>query len=969
MSQMKIGLLNSRSVRNKMESICEILTQSSLDIFCLTETWMLESDIGVIDCALPRSHSIISVPRPNSRTGGGVAIIYSHALTNISRITCDYVVTSFEFVEVIVNFHQQVIRIVVVYRPPHPGSDRVFIDEFEEFLEAFAVKSGTLLVCGDFNFWVDHPSLKPYSTDFLELIDRNNFVNHVTTPTHVSGHTLDLVLSPSDSNRVVDVAVDLINPALSDHALITFSYDVPKPPSYNKIIRFRNYKNVDHAQLSHEVCASLASVDWSELSSDGMVLLHNQMLGSFFNKYCPEIVKKIVVRDNSPWFDASIVSLRRLRRRAERDWRTKQTDEARIHYATARDAVTLAVKQRKIEYYKTKIESCDGDQRKLSGVVGSLLGKRCRSIRPTSISDVQLATDFASFFTSKVSSIRAELNVIDVADEFSVGPLPRPTANLTISIFQPVEISDVLRFIKDSKKTFCRLDPIDVSRLPDVYEHAAHLVCAIINKSFSEGRFPLTEKLALVHPLLKKSGLDVENLSNYRPVSNLTFLSKIVERAVLDQLVPLLEANMIIPHLQSAYRKHHSTETALCKIHNDLVLDCCSGDPSLLVLLDLSAAFDTVDHQLLIDDLQQSGVCDVALALLRSYLSDRSQSVIVSDAMSDPVPLHCGVPQGSVLGPILFSAYTSSLAHLLHAHGISYHLYADDTQLYVKLNNIDDAKDRMTVLMADIKIWMIRRKLKLNEGKTELIVTYGNRMFNVDDFGSLNIGEAQLSPTACVRSLGVFFDARLSFKKHIDSVVKTCNFQIRNIYAIRKLLSKQCLLTLIHSQILSHVDYCNSLWSDLPKYLLRRLQSVLNRAARLVFGLPPRTPTTSYLIKLHWLPVKARIEFKLCLLAYKGVKFGEPRYLAELLPPQRVRPGIGLRSGDDLLRLEESSVVYRSAFSSRPFSHTAPRLYNRLPDCIKQSPSVESFKKQLKTFMFQRCYDLENGVVTENYRV
>lgn len=967
MSQLKIGLLNSRSVRNKMVTINERLVQFDLDILCLTETWMLDSDISVVSSALPGSYSIISVPRPGACQGGGVAVIYSRAITNISRtISCDLVVTSFEFVEVLINLHRQVIRIAVVYRP---GSDRLFINEFGEFLEAFTEKSGLLLICGDFNFWIDQPSLKPYSTEFLELIDGSNFVNHVTTPTHVAGHILDLVLSPSDCDRVADVEVDALDPVLSDHALVTFSFGVPRPPSYNKTIKFRNYANVNHTQLSCEVRTSLSSIDLSDLSTDELVTIHNQLLSSIFTRHCPVIEKRIIVRDDCPWYDSSITSLRRHRRKAERDWRMMRTGEARTQYVNARNAVLLAVKQRKVDYYRSKIVSCGGDQRKLYGVVRNLLGKNCTSSKPTSVCDKKLASDFASFFSSKVSDIRDELHMCSVPDEFSVGFQIPHNNPLVISTFQSVEVNDVLSYIRNSKKTFCNLDPLDVSRLQDVYEHAADLVCRIINKSFSEGTFPQTEKSAIVHPLLKKPGLDMQDLSSYRPVSNLSFLSKIMERAILDQLLPVLEANMIIPDLQSAYRKHHSTETALCRVHNDLVMECCAGNSSLLVLLDLSAAFDTVDHQLLLDDLQQSGICDKALALIKSYLSDRTQSVMVGDAVSDLFFLLCGVPQGSVLGPILFAAYTSSLASLLRAHGLSYHFYADDTQIYVRINNVGDIKDRMKVLMSDIKIWMVRRKLKLNDGKTELIVIHGNRRSSVNDFGSLNIGDTELSPVVCARNLGVFFDSKLSFNKQIDQIVKTCNYQIRNLYAVRKLLDKQCLLTLIHSQILSRIDYCNSLWFDLPKYLLRKLQSVMNRAARLVFGLPPRTPTTSSLIELHWLPIKARIEFKLCLMVYKGIKFGEPKYLAELLLPQQDRPCMSLRSEDDPLRLDEPTVACRSAFVSRAFSHTAPRLYNRLPDCIRQSTSVESFKKLLKTFMFQRCYDLENGVVTEDYRV
>ena len=177
--------------------------------------------------------------------------------------------------------------------------------------------------------------------------------------------------------------------------------------------------------------------------------------------------------------------------------------------------------------------------------------------------------------------------------------------------------ADVLRCIRETRKTCCSLDPINVSKLGEAYESAVPAVGAIINLSFDEGHFVATEKRGLIQPYHKKIGLDINDLSNYRPVTNLTHLSKIIERAMLDQLFPFLEVGVVLRY-QSPYRKLHSTESALCKIHDDLVSNTCHGKVSILVLLDLSAAFDTVDHQLLLSDFSDRGVEGTALSLLES---------------------------------------------------------------------------------------------------------------------------------------------------------------------------------------------------------------------------------------------------------------------------------------------------------------------------------------------------------------
>ena len=166
----------------------------------------------------------------------------------------------------------------------------------------------------------------------------------------------------------------------------------------------------------------------------------------------------------------------------------------------------------------------------------------------------------------------------------------------------------IRRYIRELNKTYCSLDPINVSKITVAFEAAAPFIASLVNKYFEECIFVTSEKVALLRPLLKKPGLDVEDMNSFRPVSNLPFLSKVVERAMLDQLLPVLEENKITPKNQSAYRQFHSTETALCKIHNDLVNNACSGKASLLVLLDLSAAFDTVDHDVLLADLFSCGI-------------------------------------------------------------------------------------------------------------------------------------------------------------------------------------------------------------------------------------------------------------------------------------------------------------------------------------------------------------------------
>ena len=185
--------------------------------------------------------------------------------------------------------------------------------------------------------------------------------------------------------------------------------------------------------------------------------------------------------------------------------------------------------------------------------------------------------------------------------------------------------------------------------------------------------------------------------------------------------------------------------------------------------------------------------------------------------------------------------------------------------------------------------------------------------------------------------------------------MKTCNFHIRNLYMIKDFVNRKNLVTLVHSLIVSKVDYYNSLFIRLPNVILKKVQSVLNRAARLIFNLPPRVPTTSSLIELHWLPLKARIEFKICLITFKALKFNQPSYIRELLSFSSHESTLGLRSADNPYRLHEPRAIGERGFANHSLSYIAPRLYNKLPITIKLIDSLNAFKSHLKAFLFSPC--------------
>ena len=280
-------------------------------------------------------------------------------------------------------------------------------------------------------------------------------------------------------------------------------------------------------------------------------------------------------------------------------------------------------------------------------------------------------------------------------------------ANATqLTNFKPATIEEVKKIICGSSSATCSLDPIPTSLLKECCDTLVPVITQIVNSSLRDGTVPTKLKNAVVSPLLKKLSLDRDQFKNYRPVSNLSFVSKIIEKVVAMCTFDHLNSNNLTECMQSAYKSFHSTETALLRVQNDLLMAMHQGKMSALILLDLSAAFDTIDHGLLLNRMEKRfQICGSALAWFKSYLSDRAQSVQIENCRSDPIALNFGVPQGSVLGPILFSLYTSPLGDIVRQHQLDHHFYADDTQLYVsfQIKNIYDQLSRITACTSDIK--------------------------------------------------------------------------------------------------------------------------------------------------------------------------------------------------------------------------------------------------------------------------
>jgi hypothetical protein len=637
---------------------------------------------------------------------------------------------------------------------------------------------------------------------------------------------------------------------------------------------------------------------------------YNNDMRSILDKHAPMKRKVIIVREKSPWYNCEIKVAKQLCRKHERVARKSKLQVHRQVYASQVRLVSDMILSAKRSYYSTLVSEHASNQGKLFSIFSDLLHKdKSKSNLPQHTDPTELANKFANFFSEKIGLIRdCILNHQNYSPLISC----RTALNLkcTMTEFKPACSEEVSTIIRKSSRASCSLDPIPTNIVKGCVDELLPTILKIINLSLTSGNVPDLFKTANVIPLLKKTSLDQNVLGNYRPVSNLPFLSKVLERVVAKQLNDHLVRNNLLEPFQSAYRELHSTETALLRVQNDVLCSMDERKCVLLVLLDLSAAFDTIDHDVMLSRLAELGILDTSLAWFSSYLRKRHQMIIVNNIKSEEHELTSGVPQGSVLGPILFTIYTAPLGVLLQSHGISYHFYADDTQLYLAFyaNDQANAREHVEDCVRDIKLWMLSNLLQLNDKKTEILLITSPHLRHKVDITSLHIGEADVSFSASARNIGVTFDNSLSMEAHVTTVCRSIFMNIRNIRQICSFLDENAVKTLVHATITSRLDYCNSLLIGIPSSQLDRLQRAQNTAARLITHTKRFDHITPVLLELHWLPIRQRIWYKVALLVFKCLHDLAPPYLKSLIQ-QRAAPR-SLRSSTQLLSaiLELSST-------------------------------------------------------------
>ena len=427
---------------------------------------------------------------------------------------------------------------------------------------------------------------------------------------------------------------------------------------------------------------------------------------------------------------------------------------------------------------------------------------------------------------------------------------------------------------------------------------------------------------------------------------------------MLDQFVEHCNEFHLLPDFQSAYRKGYSCETALVNMCNGILWSMEKCEITAVAVMDLSAAFDTVDHDILLKTREsQFGIHGNALQWFDSYLRPQNFKVCVNDSFSNIKELLYSVPQGSSSGAFLYICYASSISEVVPSE-FNINGFADDHSIRksFKAGNIQDelrTVNQIKSSMKTIKNWMTGMRLKMNDEKSEFIMFGNQRQLDKATTQSIGVNGTTINNSNCIKYLGAYLDSNLTLKEHIKRKCKSALFNYFRLKSIRRFLTLDSCTELVISLVISHLDYANGILIGIPKVDLNKLQRVQNMSAKLILGKSKYDSVTECLRTLHWLPIHRRIEFKVLTLVHNCIYGDAPSYLKNLIVT-KTASNYNLRSESDSNLSLRIPYCSKKTFAERSFSVAGPRMWNNLPVKLRQIESHQTFRKQLKTELFKR---------------
>ena len=949
----QFGHLNARSLNrdDKFDEISELVKENGFDVFAVTETWL--NDRVPNDCLqIPGYNPIIRLDR-HQRMGGGVAFFTANSVVVKRRLDLELAAVEFLWIEFRIKHFD--ILCGVCYRPP--DNDSVSLDNFFECFQLVLDKIRQLpkqyfiVMLGDFNAHYDvaNPSgNSEVGGKLYSFLESNNLAQLITEPTRVTSNSstiLDLVITNCPER--FSASGTLSPPSNCDHSVIFASMNLITHRSRSYKRQVWNFNNVNSADLNCE----LSQMDWFSLCDntndiDETYSCWYSHFRSIIEKYIP--LKMVTIRPNDkPWMDSKVRHAIRRRDRLLRIHNIRPSPVTWESYRAQRNFVTSLIRFAKKSFYEranTDLSNPDTNCKKWWSIVNKVCGRENSSTIPPIIENE------VPIFDSKEKAC--------IFNDYFVLQTELPLANAVPPIIQPYQTQQFLsNIIATEEQVLELMKGVDISKACG-YDGIGNKIIKLcsegfhvyftyfINLSLSLGQYPSAWKLANVIPLFKND--NPQHKVNYRPVSLLASFSKICERVVFFHLYNFLMETGFLYKFQSGFRPGDSTINQLIFLVHKIYEALEDGKEVRVVFLDISKAFDKVWHAGLLRKLEALGVQSPLLQWFESYLCNRKQRVVIEGQCSDWRTITSGVPQGSVLGPLLFLIYINDITDDLASLPL---IYADDTTL---LEIVDDpvvSAGRLNSDLHKISVWADKWLVTMNPVKSRNVIfsLKRNKQVHPPLFLSSNIVKDVESHT----HLGLTLQSSMSWRKHIVQVFEKASKRLNMLKFVRFKVDRSILTSLYKSLIRPLMEYGDVIWNNCYDCDSALLDGVQYEAARLVTGAIKGTSSARLYKELAWESLSNRRKLHLLCQFYKIVKNLAPYYLSEMLPKlSSERTNYRLRSRENFTQFS-----CRTSRFQKSFFPSAITGWNSLDIDVRNSVSLPTFKAKLRSTLFPHSYN------------
>ena len=865
--------LNCRSVGNKIEELQNVIDLLEPDIICASETW-LDSSFPE-NSHIPEGFNLIRKDRNENfqikykkNSGGGVAILYRTYLniTEKKSLSDDTEDILWAQVQMKNSF-----LLGVIYRPEY--SQMIDDSETECILEKNIRKaseiSNQIFITGDFNVDIRDPNdklnsslkdaYKPYS--LKQYIQKSTRID----PKTGKGKIIDHIWATPEIEIKSSGTFIGISDHLGVYAKLPKSFTNYEPKT---MIKFRDFKNYDKEKFASDFTLELTQSNIENLIEEKKLHKATETLVDIVNRiaanHAPIKFRRKKKRRKIPWMTKDLKNKINNKNKLLQDFYTTGNPGLKNRVKSEQNVITSLKRLLKTTYVRKQLKKAGTDPAKLYKIYNYLLGK----LHFTDIEPEGMSQEKADKCNKYFSSIGQTL--VKHPKNLEITPSSSETEAKPTFQFKNESLEQIEKLIDNlNDKTATGNDEINARLIKDIKKEIAPTLTKLINLGYEMNDFPSCMKSAIIRPIYKKDNKN--DIANYRPIAILPALSKIIERSAANQLIAFFEENKLFTKFQHAYRKMHGTITCLAEIINNVYRAIDNKEHVAIITLDLSKAFDCLNHQLLLHKLTKLGLSNPSISWMNAYLTKRTQVTKFKNFTSATESPKTGVPQGSILGPLLFICFTNDLPPNF-SDICTVNAYADDTQLLVTAKTISELKIKIKSAIDTAQFWFEKNLMKINTDKTKILI-FNTSPETKDIKIEIKFENKiiELKSELFVEILGIFIDPNLNWKKQVRRIKRNAMGKIRNLRRFLYMLPLQQKINLYNAIVSPQFDYGDVLWGGCNQKEVNSLQRIQNFAIKSILGKKRKYSVKKCMKKLKFLNLEQRRKIHLTVFTHKAI--------------------------------------------------------------------------------------------------